>query len=91
MEYRYKPEDAVFVRPDLKRGSFYWMRSGANENKQCNVTVSDMLNFVGKMVHISGYSRNGSYRIKEDLGRWSWTDDMFVGLAGDECYCESLL
>ncbi len=48
MEYRYKPEDAVFVRPDLKRGSNYWMRSGVNKNKQCLVAIGDMLNFVGK-------------------------------------------
>lgn len=91
MEYRYKPEDAVFVRPDLKRGSDYWMRSGVNENEQCLVAIGDMLNFAGKMVHISGYSRSGSYYIKEDSGRWRWTDEMFVGLAGNECYCESLL
>lgn len=91
MKYRYKPEDAVFVRPDLKRGSDYWMRSGLNENEQCLVAIGDMLNFVGKMVHISGYSRDGFYYIKEDPGQWCWTDEMFVGLAGDECYCESLL
>jgi hypothetical protein len=89
MEYRYKPEDAVFVRPDLKCGHDYWMRSGVNENEQCLVAIGGMLNFAGKMVHISGYSRDGFYYIKEDPGQW--TDDMFVGLAGDECRCESLL
>ena len=83
MEYRYKPEDAVFVRPDLKRGLCYWMRSGVNENKQNLVALGDMLDLVGKMVHI--------YYIKEDPGGWCWTDEMFVGLAGDECHCESLL
>lgn len=91
MEYRYKPEDAVFVRPDLKRCSCYGMRSGVNENGQCLAAVGSMLNFVGKMVHISGYSRDGFYYIKEDSEQWRWTDEMFIGLAGDECYCESLL
>lgn len=91
MEYRYKPEDAVFVRSDLKRGHDYLMRSGVNENKQCLVAIGDMLNFAGKMVHISGYSRDGFYYIKEDPGQWCWTDEMFVGLADDECHCESLL
>ena len=82
MEYRYKPEDAVFVRPDLKRGHDYLMRSGVNENKQCLVAIGDMLNFAGK---------DGFYYIKEDPGQWCWTDEMFVGLADDECRCESLL
>lgn len=91
MEYRYKPEDAVFVRPDLKRGSCYWMRSGVNENKHNLVAIGDRLNFAGKMVHISGYSRDGFYYIKEDPGQWRWTDEMFVGLAVNECCCESLL
>nr|DAJ21908.1 MAG TPA: hypothetical protein [Siphoviridae sp. ctHdl3] len=91
MEYRYKPEDAVFVRPDLKCGLGYWMRSGKNGNEEQLAAVGDMLNFVDKTVHISGYSRSGSYYIKEDSGRWRWTDEMFVGLAGNECYCESLL
>lgn len=91
MEYRYKPEDAAFVRPDLKCGLGYWMRSGKNGNEEQLAAVGDMLNFVDKTVHISGYSRSGFYYIKEDSGRWRWTDEMFVGLAGNECYCESLL
>lgn len=91
MEYRYKPGDAVFVRPDLKYSPGYWMRSGKNENMEHLAAVGDMLNFADKIVHISGYSRSGSYHIKEDSERWRWTDDMFVGLAGNECYCESLL
>ena len=44
----------------------------------------------GTVVTISGYYDN-RYVIKETDLKTLWTDDMFVGLAYGECYCESLL
>lgn len=45
----------------------------------------------GSIVTISEYCDNERYQIKETGCRMNWTDEMFVGLADNECYCESLL
>lgn len=60
--------DRVTVRSDLG-GKIYYMENGSGY-----VTISEMLNFVGKKVTISDVFQNG-YRINEFP--CFWTDEMF--------------
>ena len=64
---KYKIEDKVLVRPDLKVGKKY-----GDE-----VVISDMLYFKGKIVTIEHVDYPNHYRIKEDPDQWHWTDEMF--------------
>ena len=50
----------------------------------------DMSELHGQLVHIKDYSSNGHYIVEETYD-FRWTDDMFSGLANNECCCESLL
>lgn len=90
MEYRYKIGDAVLVRDDLKYGAFYDMRSGPYPKANSNIVTLDMSELRGQLVHIKDYSSNGHYIVEETYD-FRWTDDMFSGLANNECCCESLL
>lgn len=66
---KYKVGDKVRVRHDLKAGL----------RVPCSV-VSGMEKFAGKTATITEV-RARSYDIKEDGGRWNWSDEMFTGLA----------
>ena len=44
----------------------------------------------GQAVHISGIHEYGAYLISE-TDEFVWTDEMFSGLAYNECCCNSLL
>ena len=81
MDYRYKPGDAVRVRSDLGYDITYSMRSGPGENSDSIVAVDHMVDFAGKIVHISKYTYLNDYRIKEDEHLYRWADDMFDGPA----------
>ena len=95
MDYRYKPGDHVVVINEIQEGKDYYMRhEGASLH--CEVicvgdrTIRQRKALEGTVVTISGYYDN-RYVIKETDPKTLWTDDMFVGLAYGECYCESLL
>ena len=88
--FRYKPGDAYRVRPDLSYDTEYRMRSGPKENDDDLIIVNNMIDFAGKIVHISKYTLLNDYRIEEDAYRYRWTDDMFAGPA-DGVTFQSLL
>lgn len=100
MDYRYKPGDHVVVINEIQEGKDYYMRyEGASLHGEVicvsDKTIRQRKALEGTVVTISGYYDN-RYVIKEtDLKETDlktlWTDDMFVGLAYGECYCESLL
>lgn len=73
---KYKVGDKVRVRKDLVIDSIYGEDSFTEE----------MAMFRGKVVTISKILNNGKYYILEDGSEydWSWTNEMFEGLAGDE-------
>lgn len=71
---KYKVGDKVKVREDLSTDKMY---------DGCYVTPS-MILFLGKTVTIRKvrWSIN-RYEIKEDLGAWNWTDEMFESLESE--------
>lgn len=80
---RYKVGDRVVVRKDLVTGEEYGIdKCGA----QC-LFNRDMEKYLGKTLTVAsvtvgdGERRWHRYRVKEDSRFWSWTDDMFEGLA----------
>ena len=80
-EPRYKVGDRVVVRKDLVIDEEYGLdKCGA----ECSF-ASGMEEYLGKTLTITyvnfGGNRWHRYHVKEDLGEWSWTDDMFEGLA----------
>lgn len=86
--YRYKNGAAVIVRPDLERGTTYYMRSGILENTARAALTYSQAQRLGQLVHIKG-KRSGRYYVEEDWGLDAWTDDMFE--VPNECTCSSLL
>lgn len=72
---KYKAGDKVVIRKDLIEDETYG----------CDSVVEDMLEFLGKIVTITGTECNGfgfeEYNIKEDRQYWGWTDEMIEGLA----------
>ena len=87
MEYRYKPEDRVRVKQNLKQLKMYSMRSGPRPDIETEF-VPEMKKFCGKIVTIGGY-RNDRYQLKEDTMNWLWSDDMFED--SKRLTCHSLL
>ena len=73
---KYKVGDKVRVRDDLERGKWYSM----NNRNFSDFANSEMLKFKGEDVTILDDKRFGMYLIKEDGGKWHWTDEMFSGL-----------
>ncbi|MCD8083430.1 MAG: hypothetical protein LUE86_08020 [Clostridiales bacterium] len=67
-ESRFKVGDKVAVRSDLSTGLY-------NGNYLFN---EEMGKFKGKALTITEVITEISYRIKEDNGRWIWTDEMLV-------------
>ena len=90
MDYRYKIGEAVLVRDNLKYGAFYNMMSGPYSKDKRTIATLEMSEFHGQLVHIKAYTSDGQYLVDETSG-FRWTDDMFSGSAGNECYCKSLL
>lgn len=90
MDYRYKIGEAVLVRDDLKYGASYNMMSGPYPKDNRNIVTLGMSDLHGQLVHIKAYTYTGQYLVKETRS-FRWTDDMFSGPVGNECYCESLL
>lgn len=90
MDYRYKIGEAVWVRDDLEYAAFYDMTSGPYPKNNDNIVTDKMAKLHGRLVHIKNYSPGGQYLVKE-TDNFRWTDDMFSGLAVNECCCESLL
>lgn len=77
---KYKVGDKVRVRKDLLiRTNYedYMFVSGMDDYKGSVVTISDVFSNV--------------YYIKEDKGKWGWTDELFEGLAGDELTAEEAI
>ena len=71
---KYKVGDKVKVREDLSTDKMY---------DGCYFTHS-MILFLGKTVTISKVSWSiNRYEIKEDLGTWNWTDEMFESLESE--------
>lgn len=91
MDFRYEIGDAVVVRSDLNDGTNYYMRSGDGADGVCSTFCDMMPSFAGKVVHISDYTWSDEYRIEEDGELYHWTDEMFVGLAGNGVNFHSLL
>lgn len=95
MDYKYKPGDRVRVIDMFESQRNYYMRSGPKANVVYHGTGPSVIpirsNLQGKIVKIERVDSSYKYRINEDKGGYSWTDEMFSGLAGDGCYCESLL
>lgn len=95
MDYKYTPGDRVRVIDMFESGRNYYMRSGPKANVVYHGTGSSVipirLGLQGKIVTIASIDSSHRYRINEDKEGYSWTDEMFSGLAGNECYCDSLL
>lgn len=91
--WRYKLGDKIRVIDHFVEEHEYHMVSGPGRGCATTVryTYKDRSELAGSVVTISEYSDNERYRIKETGCRMNWTDEMFVGLADNECYCESLL
>lgn len=100
MEWRYKPGDKVQVIGNIQEGMEYYMHSGPNvysptQNKYGiivrSMTFKQRKMLEGEIVTIKSRDSN-RYLIEETNERTFWTDDMFLGPAGqDECFCMSLL
>ena len=78
-ELKYKIGKAVRVRADLKVDTRYYMKSGYDPDlypADYNLATQEMVDRAGEIVHILKYY-GGQYEIKEDKGRFSWTDEMF--------------
>lgn len=84
-KFRYSPGDRVQVIPKFEPNTYYYMRSGEQANVERQGTgvrvIPDRLRLQGKIVTIDRITSSNRYRIKEDGGSNSWTDDMFVGPA----------
>lgn len=93
MDWRYKPGDKVRVIDHFVQEHEYHMVSGPGRGCATTVrhTYEDRSELADSVVTISEYTDNERYRIKETGCRMNWTDEMFVGLADNEYYCESLL
>lgn len=91
---KYHEGDLVVVRPDLDLKCCYWMRSGVKEDAPwrnvSDVVTEDMMEYCGQAIKIEGLVDTVDGKKYRAKGRY-WTDDMFSGPAGSECYCESLL
>ena len=91
---KYHVGDAVVVRQDLDLKKCYWMRSGVKEDSPwrnvSDVVTEDMIELCGQTIEIEEIVDTIDGKKYRARGRY-WTDDMFIGLAGNECYCESLL
>lgn len=74
---KYKIGDKVRVRDDLICNEWYKM----HDSETCDLVNTEMQEFKGKTLTISRYNSCGKYNVKEDSERWTWTDEMFSGLA----------
>lgn len=74
---KYKIGDKVRVRDDLRLEEVYKMDNGTDYDS----VVFEMLKLKGKEATILTYTDSNKYLISEDGGCWSWTDEMFSGLA----------
>ena len=88
-KYMYQPGDIVIVRKDLDKYKSYKMFAGPYKDKTWGIHT-DMCLMRGQAVHISGIHEYGAYLISE-TDEFVWTDEMFSGLAYNECCCNSLL
>lgn len=87
-EFKYQVGQLVRVRPDLKEGAFYAMKSGPSKMQEIFV-LGQMTRFAGKVVRIKICTYEGFYKIQE-LDNCIWSDDMFT--KPDTLFvCESLL
>lgn len=92
MNWRYNPGDRVRVIDHFVKEHEYHMVSGTDCGCVTTVkwTYEDRSALANSIVTISEHNSD-RYRIRETGKRMNWTDEMFVGLADNECYCESLL
>lgn len=75
---KYKPGDKILVRSDLKQDEYYSMRNG-----QILIVNGDMYrNYAGRVLTIKRCTAYAYYNVEENI--WCWTDDMFVGVIGEE-------
>lgn len=88
-KYMYQPGDIVIVRKDLDKYKSYKMFTGPYKDMTWGIHP-DMCLMRGQAVHISGIYKYGAYLISE-TDEFVWTDEMFSGLAYNECCCNSLL
>lgn len=95
MDYRYQIGDTVRVIDKLVWNQTYGMHSGPYADiSPGNITIRDTLGerqkFCGGVVTIDDYDF-GNYLIKEDNCSTLWSDDMFLSVESNECWCNSLL
>ena len=81
----YQAGDLVTVRPDLHEIEY----GNYTEYSASCFATPEMVAMAGMTVTIDrvvpGITKDSyRYRVIEDPYNWSWTDDMFVGLASDE-------
>lgn len=62
----------VRVRPDLKRNTQYYMKSGCGSN----IATQKMIEMAGMIVN--AYKFGSQYRVEEDHRGYNWTDEMFL-------------
>ena len=62
----------VRVRPDLKRFTRYFMKSGG----ESNVATQKMIDMAGMIVNAHRWG--GQYLVEEDDNKYNWTDEMFL-------------
>lgn len=70
---KYKVGDKVKIREDLEDGKEYGK----------DFFVSEMNFLKGKTVIISDIEYD-FYKLKEDSGKWNWTDEMFSGKISED-------
>ena len=74
---KYKVGDKVRVRDDIEVYREYKME----DSKELAWINPEMLKFKGEILTITEINQYGKYSVKEDNELWSWTDEMFSGLA----------
>ena len=74
---KYKVGDKVRVRDDIEVYREYKME----DSKELAWITPEMLKFKGEILTITEINQYGKYSVKEDNELWSWTDEMFSGMA----------
>ena len=79
---KYKVGDKVKIREDLNGDISY---KSENNSRSGYLAVHEMLLNKGKNVTITETVKYNidHYKIKEDNGKWKWTDEMFEGLVSE--------
>lgn len=90
MELMYKPGDKVMIRPDLSCHKVYAILSGRHNGEDTYNVVDQMVDQAGKIFTIKGPRAGERGYTLNEIG-YGWTDEMFISVSVNECYCDSLL